>query len=287
MRRNGPRSVSRSTDGGLSVDDALRLLHAGIEALRQHITGLTVCPAAEATRAALVNVLSCAITEDLPAYKAALGRLRPALADFLVGRAGKWSHDLNGKWIVGYLEWRGKTPEQAAAQTLRETKGWALAMLAGKAVQCSADELVRWASFYDGDGDRWHAHYIRSRIWTRPNCNNEPAANWAWWRGQCVLPAEETVVLVARLAARGIDIAAEVARIDALTVEPGWASSSEVVDEKLAQELDALPESAAAPEPESPAPPAPESDSDRGRWPGAADVPPTLRGFGWGEHETD
>ena len=58
------------TDGGLSVDDALRLLHAGIEALRQHITGLTVCPAAEATRAALVNVLSSAITEDLPAYQA-------------------------------------------------------------------------------------------------------------------------------------------------------------------------------------------------------------------------
>ncbi len=134
-----------------------------IESLRQ----LTIAPAGDETRAALLPVLEAALAGDLNAYRAGLRVLGPPTHALILARASRWCggpHDFHP--ILDHV--LSGDPAERARRTLKRACGWQLVVLAAHATMLAADDLLRWSAFVDGEALKMHGHYTTERCLAEP-----------------------------------------------------------------------------------------------------------------------
>jgi hypothetical protein len=209
------------------------------------VTRAGVTPAAEPVKEALRAVVLATVRKERPAYLRGLRALRSPLADLLAQRAEKWSHDWTARshfldlyrgaksWLTGASTPRSLSAggNQHVADGAREcvarAKGWELAVLAGLALRCAAEELTAWREWIAGGAARQHAFLLGESARANRSCSDEPALVWARDVASHALPDEEEIELMER----GVVSAEELAAVRALPPIPSDAQS--VADQAL------------------------------------------------------
>ena len=164
---------------------------------------MRLAPAAEPLREALRSALESALRADAPAYRRAMGALRPVLEELLAARGAKWERAISDDhhYIDGLRcarEWHsypeGECPAYIPSRSLRED----VLVVAGLAVRCAAQDLCRWQAWYaGGEAQRQHEDCLTGGDEGRPYWPFHPAIEWARLRRQHELPPEEEAVLIA------------------------------------------------------------------------------------------
>ncbi len=118
----------------------------GPQAIAEHVRGMSLAPAAEPLRGALLRALDCAVHGDGYSYRAAVKALRPVLDDLLLVRGAKWDDGISAGYQYLDLyrcaqEWLSYPEEERPAYLPPRPKGTDVMVMAGLALRCAAQDL--------------------------------------------------------------------------------------------------------------------------------------------------
>ncbi len=118
----------------------------GPQAIAERVREMSMAPAAEPLRGALLSALDRAAQGDRYSYRAAVKALRPVLDELLLARGAKWDDDISAGYQYLDLyrcahEWLSYPEGERPAYIASRPKCTDVMVSAGLALRCAAQDL--------------------------------------------------------------------------------------------------------------------------------------------------